>query len=253
MSNEEIYDTLEGVKGHIYKIINTINNKVYIGQTYSHIKNHGKYRPAGYMKRFNSHVSEALNNTKKKQCTYLNNAIRKYGKDKFRCELITECELPELDDLEQKNINKYNSLFPTGYNLTKGGKGAMYEAKIENNDIIVKNDKPYSHSEETKTKIKNRLSVIMSTDARKEKKRKEAKEQHLKQRLEKYKGILLKDELTQYIRPVCKKDTEIIYKYEVKINNIVTQFYDNDKSSVIELYNNALEFLKKLKEKNNIV
>jgi hypothetical protein len=81
MELEKIYDTLEGVKGHIYKITCEKTNKVYVGQTYSHIKNHGKYRPAGYLKRFAGHISEAVTNTKQKQCTYLNNAIRMYGKE----------------------------------------------------------------------------------------------------------------------------------------------------------------------------
>lgn len=40
------------------------------------------------MGRFYDHISEAINNTKNKQCMYLNNAIRKYGKDNFTCKLL---------------------------------------------------------------------------------------------------------------------------------------------------------------------
>jgi hypothetical protein len=71
--------------------------------------------------RFRSHVSEAFSD-KKCQCHYLNNAIRKYGKDNFTVELLHTCELTEADDLESNEILRYNSLFPNGYNLNTGGK-----------------------------------------------------------------------------------------------------------------------------------
>ena len=37
------------VVGEIYKMTNTTNGKVYIGQTRSHRLNHNKYRPFGYL------------------------------------------------------------------------------------------------------------------------------------------------------------------------------------------------------------
>lgn len=79
------------VKGHIYVITNKNNGKNYVGQTLTHRLNRGKYKPFGYEGRFRDHLSEALCNTKKKQCSYLNNAIRKDGKDSFTCSLILEC------------------------------------------------------------------------------------------------------------------------------------------------------------------
>jgi hypothetical protein len=252
MELEEIYDTIDKVKGHIYKITCKENDKIYIGQTYSHIKNHGKYRPAGYLKRFASHISEAITNTKKKQCTYLNNAIRKYGKDSFSCELIKTCELSEMDNYEKDYIVKYNSLFPTGYNLTHGGKGAMYVAKVINiDDDENKVKEPYKHSAETKEKIKQRLSTIFSSDEKRKAKSESCHEQHLKARLEKYKNIKLDEDLTKYIFPIIKKGTETIYKYEIRINKIVTAFYDG-KTSIDVLYKNALNFLGKLKLQNNV-
>lgn len=45
--------------GEIYKITNLLNNKMYIGQTRSHYLNRGKYRPFGFIKRFQSHFSES--------------------------------------------------------------------------------------------------------------------------------------------------------------------------------------------------
>jgi hypothetical protein len=32
MQLEEIYDSIDNVKGHIYKITNKVNNKIYIGK-----------------------------------------------------------------------------------------------------------------------------------------------------------------------------------------------------------------------------
>jgi group I intron endonuclease len=248
---EEIYDTIDKVKGQIYKITCTTTNKIYIGQTYSHIKNHGKYRPAGYLKRLAGHISEAITNTKKKQCTYLNNAIRKYGKNNFTCELIKLCELDKLDHYEQKYIKKYNSLFPNGYNLTTGGKGAMYVAKVDNN-MEETNNEPYKHSDETKAKIRYRLKALLASDEKKKERSDKTRIQHMNQRLNKYKNIKLDDDLTKYIFPIIKKGTNIVYKYEIRINGIVSSFYDGKTETNI-LYQNALNFMNVLKNQNNTI
>ena len=105
----------------IYKIICKTTKKIYVGQTVSHILNNGKYRRYGFTKRFNGHISEAFSN-KKNQCHYLNNAIRKYGKDDFSVELLDRCYLYESDNLESHYIKKLNSMFPCGYNLKLGSK-----------------------------------------------------------------------------------------------------------------------------------
>lgn len=116
-----ILETDEHRYCEIYKITNNINNKIYIGQAVSHILNHKKYRPYGMEKRFKCHISEAFSN-KKNQCHYLNNAIRKYGQDNFKLELIRVCNISEANLIENEEIIKNNSLFPIGYNLNTGGK-----------------------------------------------------------------------------------------------------------------------------------
>jgi hypothetical protein len=50
------------VKGLIYYIRNTHNQKGYVGQTVSHRKNKGKYRPFGIEGRLRDHISEAICN-----------------------------------------------------------------------------------------------------------------------------------------------------------------------------------------------
>jgi hypothetical protein len=116
-----ILETDEHRYCEIYKITNTANNKIYIGQAVSHILNHKKYRPYGMERRFACHVSEAFSD-KKNQCHYLNNAIRKYGQDKFKLDLLRVCKLDDANTVETEEIFKHNSLFPVGYNLNTGGK-----------------------------------------------------------------------------------------------------------------------------------
>lgn len=92
--------------GYIYIIKNTINEKVYIGQT-----------SISAEERFKSHLKLLQSNSK--QLIY--KAIKKYGKDKFYIETLQTCLLDELDEKEEFWIEKYKS-FGKGYNLCAGGK-----------------------------------------------------------------------------------------------------------------------------------
>lgn len=65
--NKEQFDM---ITGEIYKITNLVTNKSYIGQTRTHRLNHGKYRPYGYLHRFNDHNSEAKSNKKKSMLVF---------------------------------------------------------------------------------------------------------------------------------------------------------------------------------------
>lgn len=103
----------------IYKITCKSNSKIYIGQAVSHILNTGKYRRYGMKKRLDCHISEAFS-SKKNQCHYLNNAIRKYGKDDFSVELLELVDMENGDERESFYINELNSMFPNGFNLKYG-------------------------------------------------------------------------------------------------------------------------------------
>lgn len=108
--------------GHIYKITNLINNKVYIGQTIQTIE-----------KRFIQHKSHARtgNNNHK-----LANALRKYGEDNFIVENIEDCEQELLDEREKYWINFYNSI-KEGYNTIEGGQTNKSFYQIENIDEAI--------------------------------------------------------------------------------------------------------------------
>ena len=104
----------------IYKISNTVNNKVYIGQS---------IRPVE--ERFKRHINDAMNGVLD---THFARAIRLYGPDKFYIEIIdTAASQEELTQKEHDYIVKYNSV-EDGYNetdaISKCG-GNTYKSKTE--------------------------------------------------------------------------------------------------------------------------
>lgn len=123
----------------IYKVTCTSSNKCYVGQAVSHILNTGKYRRYGMNKRWKCHVSEAAS-SKKCQCHYLNNAIRKYGKDNFVVELLENCKVEDSAARESHHIINENTMFPNGYNLKLGTATVSLsnEAKRRISDGVIK-------------------------------------------------------------------------------------------------------------------
>ena len=93
----------------IYKITNTINNKVYIGLTTCTLE----YR-------WSRHITESRNQNNKK---HLYKSMRKYGVENFTIEEIDKTDdFKELGILERYYISYYDSKNPDkGYNLTAGG------------------------------------------------------------------------------------------------------------------------------------
>lgn len=97
------------MNGYIYKITNDINNKIYIGKTLSPIE-----------KRFKEHCSDAFKDRCEKRPLY--DAIKKYGIEHFKIELVEEVNLNEISEKEIYWINFYDT-YKNGYNATKGGDG----------------------------------------------------------------------------------------------------------------------------------
>lgn len=98
------------MQGHIYKITNQVNGKVYVGQTVSKLA-----------VRFNQHISYARRSKETgKRLIYLSKAILKYKPNNFIIELIETVPVNELNIREIHWIAHYNS-FTTGYNLSMGG------------------------------------------------------------------------------------------------------------------------------------
>lgn len=92
----------------VYKIINKVNNKVYIGVTSQNIEN-----------RLKGHISKAEGGSPYP----FHKAITEFGKDNFeisKLEITTDAE--EAPELEKRYIKLFQSDDPNyGYNSTKGG------------------------------------------------------------------------------------------------------------------------------------
>ena len=109
--------------GYIYKITNTLNDKVYIGQTIKTVQ-----------KRFTQHK----NNSNKEYFSQivLYKAFNKYGIENFICEEIEEVPNNKLDEREKYWIEYYDSYF-NGYNSTLGGRATQLY-NWDTDDIIEK-------------------------------------------------------------------------------------------------------------------
>ena len=100
--------------GYIYTITNKTDNKIYVGQTIGDLE-----------RRWKSHLNPRSN------CRYLQYAINKYGVDNFVFKLVCITFDNQLDDMEIKYIEKYNSLVPNGYNLRRGGNSGRHHAETK--------------------------------------------------------------------------------------------------------------------------
>ena len=102
----------------IYKITNKLNGKVYIGQSI-HIKT-----------RWIQHINAKDNFA-------IHNAIKKYGEENFKFEVLLECPAEMLNDWERDMIALYDCISPNGYNLTEGGEGyqCSEETRLKMSDI----------------------------------------------------------------------------------------------------------------------
>ena len=116
----------------IYKITNKLNGKVYIGQS------------RDIDARWRQHINAKDNYA-------IHNAIKKYGKENFKFEVLLECPVDMLDVWERDMIALYDCMSPYGYNLTEGGEGCKCS---EETRLKLSNIRKGKHfSEETKHKI----------------------------------------------------------------------------------------------------
>jgi len=115
----------------IYRIVNQINGKVYIGFT------------SKKEDRYNSHQKQSKQSKHSKKILYC--AVKKYGWENFKFDIIYQSLEYEycLTVMEPFFINEYDS-FNRGYNMTEGGEGRV----------------GFKHSEETKYKIGSRTRGI---------------------------------------------------------------------------------------------
>lgn len=132
----------------IYKAMNLATGMSYIGQTTRSLKE----RKSAHLKR------AKLSNLK------FYNAIRKYGEVKFSWMILKLCKTrEELSFWEEFYISRYNTMTPSGYNLTSGGKGSLgLKHRKETRELLSRINSGENHPrygipcpEETKKKIGN--------------------------------------------------------------------------------------------------
>lgn len=131
--------------GVIYKITNSVNDKVYIGETIS------------LGKRWKQHLSAARVGKSKQ---YIHNAMRKYNIENFTVEIIAIApDRKVLNYLERFFINVYESnLKENGYNIARGGYGGgkagyKHTESAKQKISLASKGKSYPCSEETRKKI----------------------------------------------------------------------------------------------------
>ena len=117
--------------GAIYRILNTITGKMYIGKT---------LEKCPYT-RWKEHQRNISNNI---GCPALRDAVNKHGINNFRFEVLIICFDEDASYYEREYIKKFNTITPNGYNITKGGEGGGFIGK--------------KHSDETKELIRIRIS-----------------------------------------------------------------------------------------------
>lgn len=111
--------------GIIYIITNSINDKVYIGQTIQTLQ-----------ERWQGHCRKAYSTNEANMS--IKRAIFKYGKDNFTIKELERCSIEILNEREIYYINLYNS-YKNGYNSTLGGKSKTKPLKLdkEQQDICI--------------------------------------------------------------------------------------------------------------------
>jgi len=135
---------------NIYVIKNDVNEKLYVGQT-----------TYGVKQRFSNHISSSRNVK-----TALYGAFKKYGVESFKIFKVIKLDnKEEMDEMEMFLIDELNTIYPHGYNMTKGGEGSIGRIVKDETKLKISQstsgkrsgcDNPFfgkKHSESTKEKI----------------------------------------------------------------------------------------------------
>lgn len=143
-------------QGVIYKIKNTINDKVYIGRT-NDLK-----------RRRREHLTNLRNN--KHYNRHLQYSFNKYGETNFKFIILEKCKDDEVGQREIDYIEKYNS-FRAGYNLTAGGDGGQFGVRYseEYKQRLSESQKGIKLSEEHKEAVSIAQKQYWSDDSYKRK------------------------------------------------------------------------------------
>lgn len=121
---------------YIYKIINNINGKIYIGKTNFTVE-----------KRWKEHCKDFKKESLQKRPLY--SAMKKYGIENFSIEEIEFLETPQQAEEREKYWIEYFNSFKNGYNATIGGDGKTYI----DYDLVVATYQQLKNQKETALKL----------------------------------------------------------------------------------------------------
>lgn len=116
--------------GYIYKIVNNVNQKIYIGQTKQDVQS-----------RFIDHkkCAERFNPKEFGYRSHLYSAMNTYGVENFSISLLEQCDDKNLDKAEKYWIKKLKSQDPEiGYNISPGGTGGCVWGDPQNHPSLGK-------------------------------------------------------------------------------------------------------------------
>jgi group I intron endonuclease len=117
---------------------------VYIAENLENGKKYIGYTTRSLEIRIKEHISSSKNEKSKHYFYLFKQAIRKYGAECFKWDILASCTTKEeCCELEKFYIKKLDTITPRGYNLTEGGNGGI-------------------QSEETKEKIANAVREYWS-------------------------------------------------------------------------------------------
>lgn len=138
----------------IYKISNTVNQKVYVGSAFCLVRRYDMHK---------SRLARGIHHSRGLQAS-----VNKYGLENFRFELIELCDKKDVIPKEQYWIDRYNS-YKKGYNSspTAGNRAGM---KLSEREIamIIKRNTGRPCSPETRRKIgESQKGKIISVEQRK--------------------------------------------------------------------------------------
>lgn len=226
--------------GKIYKIVNDINDKVYVGQTIRTLA-----------QRFQKHCSysDDVNRT-----MAIKKAIHKYGRDHFKIELLEElidCNQELLNEREIYWIAYYNA-YTNGYNLTKGGQFCGHSQKLsieEENKLVKLYEEGYGSIRLAKMFNVNKTTVLNYA------------KRHNLERKDTLDKIVDIEAVKEYIRKNKPTVKDISQKYHISrcsVYNIIKRA--NDSTLILNSYNprksnatvKAKEICDKYKEGHNI-
>lgn len=115
----------------IYKIVNKIDGKCYIGQTSKTFNKRYEAKGEGIERVYNYHTR--LRNVGRSYNQHLLRAMEKFGMDNFEIEILEVCKThEELNEKEMHHIKKFKSSDSSfGYNCTEGGDSIKRTKSLE--------------------------------------------------------------------------------------------------------------------------